>query len=107
MHDTGIVAMAGPFRRLPGLLRQHQGRGEPWPDRVVLELTEPELVVSDASGVALGRWPRADVALRRTSAGPPVTFVVQLPGASHLLAAAAGAATESLLAALTAPQPGE
>jgi hypothetical protein len=97
VHDTGLVAAPGPFRRLPGAVRHHQGRGDPWPDRVALELTDTELVVP-----GVGAWPRADVRARRVADGPPVSFVVQLPDAAHLLAAPADAATAAFLAALAA-----
>ena len=36
----------------------------------------------------------------RQSSGPPVHFVLEVPGAAHLLAAPADAATEALLARL-------
>lgn len=96
MHDTGLVAAPGPFRRLPGAVRHHQGRGEPWPDRVTLSLTADELVVE-----GVGSWPRADVTVRPMGSGPPVTFVVQLPDAAHLLAAPADETTDAFLAALS------
>lgn len=96
VHDTGLVAAPGPFRRLPGAVRHHQGRGTPWPDRVTLELTDDELVVD-----GVGRWPRTEVRARMVSQGPPVSFVVHLPDAEHLLAAAADEATGALVSALT------
>ncbi|MGQ0830883.1 MAG: hypothetical protein ACT4OV_04315 [Microthrixaceae bacterium] len=95
VHDTGLVAAPGPFRRLPGAVRHHQGRGAAWPDRVALELVDDDLVVE-----GVGRWPIADVRVRIVAQGPPVTFVVHLPEADHLLAAPADAATADLLAAL-------
>jgi hypothetical protein len=95
VHDTGLVAVPGPFRRLTGAVRHLQGRGAPWPDRVTLVLHEGELVVD-----GVGAWPRHDVTVRPVSAGPPVTFIVQLPDAAHLLAAPADAATTEFLAAL-------
>lgn len=95
VHDTGLIAAPGPFRRLPGAVRHHAGRGDPWPDKVTLELVGDEVVVA-----GVGRWPRADVTARVVSAGPPVTFVIDLPGAAHLLAAPAGPGTSELLAAL-------
>jgi len=49
---------------------------------------------------AVGTWPLAAVTLTRYSAGPPVQFVVEVPGASHLLAAPADDTTASLLASL-------
>lgn len=96
VHDTGLVAAPGPFRRLPGVVRHHQGRGDPWPDRVSLALIDDELVVE-----GVGAWPRHEVSIRVVSHGPPVSFVVQLPDAAHLLAAPADATTELFLAALS------
>ena len=84
VHDTGLVAAPGPFRRLAGVVRHHQGRGDPWPDRVSLHLTDEDLVVD-----GIGTWPRHEVSVRVMSQGPPVSFVVQLPDAAHLLAALA------------------
>lgn len=95
MQDTGLVAAPGPFRRLPGAVRHHHGQGAPWPDQVTLVLTDDELFVE-----GVGSWPRSGVTIRPMSAGPPVTFVVQLPEAAHLLAAAAAEATAAFLAAL-------
>jgi len=95
VHDTGLVAAPGPFRRLPGVVRHHQGRGDPWPDRVSLTLTDDDLLVD-----GIGAWPRREVSVRIVSQGPPVSFVVQLPAAAHLLAAPADATTETFLAAL-------
>jgi hypothetical protein len=95
VHDTGLVAAPGPFRRLGGNVRHHQGRGAPWPARVRLDLVDDELVVE-----GVGSWPRSEVSVRIVSHGPPVSFVVELPGAAHLLAAAADPATAALLAAL-------
>lgn len=96
VHDTGLVAAPGPFRRLPGVVRHHQGRGEPWPDRVTLELSDDDLVV-----VGVGTWPLAEVTVVVVAQGPPVTFVVHLPNADQLLAAPADAATAAFLAALS------
>ena len=50
---------------------------------------------------ALGAWPVGDVSVSLVAAGPPVSFVLEVPGSTHLLAAASDAATESLLAALS------
>jgi hypothetical protein len=99
VHDTGLVAAPGPFRRLPGAVRHHQGRGPAWPARVTLELTDDELVVD-----AVGTWPRTDVSVRIMSDGPPVSFVIELPDEAHLLAAPADEHTRALLAALV-PRP--
>lgn len=96
VHDTGLVAAPGPFRRLAGVVRHHQGQGDAWPDRVSLALTDDELVVD-----GIGSWPRRDVSLRVLSQGPPVTFVVQLPAAAHLLAAPADASTTAFVVALS------
>ncbi len=96
VHDTGLVAVPGPFRRLGGAVRHLRGRGEPLPARVTLVLCEDELVVD-----GVGSWPRADVVVRQVSAGPPVTFILQLPDATHLLAAPADATTTAFLAALS------
>lgn len=95
VHDTGLVAAPGPFRRLPGAVRHHQGRGPVWPDRVTLALTDDELVVD-----GVGSWPVAEVTVVVVAQGPPVTFVVHLPDADQLLAAPADAATAAFLAAL-------
>jgi hypothetical protein len=95
VHDTGLVAAPGPFRRLPGAVRHHQGRGEPWPARVALSVVDDRLVVD-----GIGSWPAIDVTVRVVSQGPPVSFVVELPDASHLLAAPADEATTAFLAAL-------
>jgi hypothetical protein len=95
VHDTGLVAVPGPFRRLPGVVRHHQGRGDQWPARVSLSLADDRLVVA-----GVGSWSCHDVSIRIVSPGPPVTFVVQLPDAAHLLAAPADATTAALLAAL-------
>lgn len=94
VHDSGLVAVPGPFRRLAGAVRHLHGRGERWPREVTLTLTAEELVVE-----GVGAWPRADVRMRVVADGPPVTFVVEVPGASQLLAAPADAATRELLAA--------
>ena len=96
VHDTGLVAAPGPFRRLPGAVRHHRGRGPAWPAQVTLELTDDELVVVD-----VGVWPRTDVSVRIMAEGPPVSFVVELPEAAHLLAAPADDRTRAFLDALT------
>lgn len=96
VHDSGLVAAPGPFRRLGGVVRHHQGQGEPWPARVSLALVDDELLVD-----GVGSWPRAVVSVRIVSHGPPVSFVVEVPGAAHLLAAAADADTAAFLAALS------
>lgn len=95
VRDTGLAPAPGRHRRLPGRLRHHEGVGEAWPDHVTLRLEGDDLVVDD-----VGRWSRTAVTVQHLSAGPPVTFVVDVPGSSHLLAAPADDATAALLAAL-------
>jgi len=95
VHDTGLVAAPSRFRRLGGLVRHHRGTGEGWPVQVELSIEGGDLVVT-----GVGRWPLGEVTARRVAAGPPVQFVVEVPGSAQLLAAAAGPATDELLAAL-------
>lgn len=99
MHDTGLVAVPSRYRRLGGLVRHLQGQGDRWPDRVRLTLVDGELRVTSAAGT-VGAWAVGEVHASRVATGPPVSFVVEVPGGAHLLAAAADPATESLLAAL-------
>jgi hypothetical protein len=98
--DTGLVAAPGRFRRLPGIVRHHRGTDPAWPTEVVLELRDGELRVT-AGDAVVGAWSSAEVELRRLSAGPPVQFVLELPGQAQLLAAAGGPDTEALLTALS------
>jgi hypothetical protein len=100
VHDTGLVAVPSRFRRLGGLVRHLQGQGDPWPDAVTLTVTDGELRVTGADGAPVGGWPTGDVTVTVVAAGPPVSFVLELPAASHLLAAASGPATRELLDAL-------
>jgi hypothetical protein len=100
VHDTGLVAAPGRFRRLPGAVRHHQGQGEPWPARVLLQVEDDVLVVQAPDGDDIGAWPLAEVEVRVMGHGPPVSFAIQLPDAAHLLAAAADERTTALLAAL-------
>ena len=97
VHDSGLVAVPSRFRRLGGLVRHLQGTGEAWPDAVVLEVDAGDLRVTAASG-SIGTWPIRDVHASRVADGPPVSFVLEVPGGAHLLAAAA---TETLLTTLT------
>jgi hypothetical protein len=101
VHDTGLVAVPSRFRRLGGLVRHLQGHGDRWPDRVSLELVDERLRVTGPEG-DVGTWGRGDVTITRQSSGPPVHFVLEVPGAAHLLAAPAGAATEAFLASVAA-----
>lgn len=96
VHDTGLVAAPGPFRRLPGAVRHHQGRGVAWPDQVTLAVIDDELVVD-----GVGTWPLAEVRVRVVNQGPPVSFVVHLPDTDQLLAAAADDRTAAFVAALS------
>jgi hypothetical protein len=96
VRDTGLHAAPGPFRRLPGAVRHHRGRGGRWPERCAVEVGDEEVSVD-----GVGSWPRHEVSARRVAGGPPVTFVLQLPDASQLLATAAGPTADALLAALT------
>ncbi|MEQ1786985.1 MAG: hypothetical protein ABL966_08025 [Acidimicrobiales bacterium] len=99
VHDTGLVAVPSRFRRLGGLVRHLQGQGERWPDTVTLALDDGALVVGSPAG-PVGSWPLGEVHASRVADGPPVSFVLEVPGGAHLLAAPAGPATEALLAAL-------
>ena len=99
VHDTGLVTVASRFRRLGGLVRHLQGHGEPWPDNVTLTVVDACLEVI-AIGGAVGSWPLNEVGATHVSAGPPTTFVLELPDATHLLAAPATRATQALLALL-------
>lgn len=100
VHDTGLVAVPSRFRRLSGLVRHHRGQGAAWPDTVTLWLAAGALEVTGAHGV-VGTWPLAEVRVSGVSTGPPVSFVLEVPGSAHLLAAPADATTESLLAQLS------
>jgi hypothetical protein len=99
VHDTGLVAVPSRFRRLGGLVRHHQGAGPAWPDAVTIEVLDDEVQVTADSG-PVGAWPVGEVRVSRLASGPPVSFVLEVPGGAHLLAAPAGPATEALLAAL-------
>lgn len=99
VQDSGLLAAPNRFRRLGGVVRHHRPEGEAWPAEVELELADGELRAT-VGGVELGCWPATEVGLRRISDGPPVTFALEIPGAPQLLAAAAGASTAALLAAL-------
>ena len=101
VHDTGLVAVPSRFRRLGGLVRHHQGAGPAWPDAVTLEVVGDEVRVTAAAG-PIGTWPLTDVRTSRVADGPPVSFVLEVPGGSHLLAAPASSTTEALLTALSA-----
>jgi hypothetical protein len=102
VQDTGLVAVPGPFRRLPGSRVRHlRGAGPTWPVRVVLELDDAELRVTGADdGAVVGAWPREDTTVQRVADGPPVQLVLTVDGRPHLLAAAADADTAALLSAL-------
>lgn len=95
VHDTGLVAAPGRFRRLGGQVRHHRPDGDPWPARVRLVVDGGELRVA-----GVGAWPVADVAARLVALGPPASFVLEGAGGAQLLAAAPGPALDALLAAL-------
>lgn len=99
VHDSGLVAVPSRFRRLGGLVRHLRGEGDQWPREVTLTLSDSELRVAGDAG-PVGAWPRGEVTATRQSTGPPVQLVLEVPGGSHLLAAAAGPEVEALLAAL-------
>lgn len=95
MRDSGLSVADPQHRRLAGVLRQHQGEGEPWPERVVLSLSEETLTVE-----GIGSWPLSDVVTGAVRPGPPLTFVLRTPAGAYLLATAAGEEGDALLAAL-------
>ncbi len=99
MHDTGLVAVPSRFRRLGGLVRHLQGHGDRWPDRVTLTVADGALQVTATTG-PLGCWSLSEVTATSVSTGPPTTFILELPDATHLLAAPATPATQALLALL-------
>jgi hypothetical protein len=80
-------------------VRHLQGQGDRWPTAVTLVLTDAELRATSDS-TAVGVWPRGEVTASRQASGPPVQFVLEVPGGSQLLAAAAGPQVEALLDAL-------
>lgn len=95
VRDSGLAPAPARFRRLGGLTRHHRGEGAPWPDQVELVVTEEGLEVP-----GVGRWPLGEVSAEPVAPGPPVTFVVRVPGSAQLLAAPAGHAVDDLIAAL-------
>ena len=95
VRDTGLLASPGPFRRLRGEVRHHRGQGDPWPDPVTLVLSDGMLYVEQ-----VGQWPLHSVECRLYSAGPPVMFILRVPGATQLLATAAGLGAQALLSRL-------
>jgi hypothetical protein len=106
VHDTGLVAVPSRFRRLGGLVRHLQGHGDAWPDAVTLTVDEGALRVTGPDGAAVGIWPLAEVRVTPVAAGPPRSFVLEVPDAAQLLAAAAAPATDAVLAALGASATG-
>lgn len=95
MSDSGLAPAPTRFRRLPGGLRHHQGHGAAWPGRVELRLVGDRLEVP-----GVGAWPLAEVAASIVHAGPPLSFVLTVPGSSQLLAMAATSEGRRLLSAL-------
>ena len=102
VHDTGLVAVPSRFRRLGGLVRHLGGEGDRWPATVTLTLTDHELRAAGPEG-PIGAWPRDEVRATRQAGGPPVHLVLEVPGSTQLLAAAAGPDVEALLARLAGP----
>ena len=96
-EDSGLLPLPGPFRRTEGAVHAPRGRAARWPVDVQLERTRDELVVRAGSGDEVGRWPWPDVSLDVLVDGPPVTFVVRLPGEAHLVAAAPGTELDTFL----------
>jgi hypothetical protein len=97
VRDSGLVPAPPRFRRLGGLTRHHRGDGDPWPDQVELVVIDDELEVP-----GVGRWPLDEVGADVLADGPPLTFVVRVPGSAQLLAAPAGPDADTVLAALGA-----
>jgi hypothetical protein len=95
VRDTGLLAAPGRFRRLHGEVRHHRGEGAAWPDPVILEVADGWLRVG-----GVGEWPLDDVEARLVQVGPPVTFVLRVPGAAQLLATAGGLGAQALLSRL-------
>lgn len=104
VHDTGLVAAPGRFRRLPGAVRHHRPEGDDWPAEAALVLDGGTLVVTGPGGL-VGSWPEGEVRVERVAEGPPVTFVLVVPGSAQLLAAPATPATATFLDALARPAP--
>lgn len=66
----------------------------------MLTLADGAVRVTTPAGAHVGSWPAADVTARIVTSGPPVTFIVEVPTASHLLAAPTADDTSALLSAL-------
>jgi len=103
VQDSGLVTAPGRFRRLAGRIRHHAAQGDAWPGDIVLEVADGVVRVTDREGAVVGEWREGEVASRLVATGPPVTFVLEVPGGSHLLAAASGPDTAALLAVLAPP----
>ena len=98
VHDTGLVAVPSRFRRLGGLVRHLQGHGDALAGRASRSRSATASCASTGPTGAVGALAAAEVA--RHASWPPArrcSFVLEVPGAAHLLAAAAGAATDALL----------
>lgn len=106
VHDSGLLAVPPRFRRLGGSVRHLKAQGDAWPDTVTLTVDAGWLRVSAPDGAPVGAWPLEDVGVRELGAGPPRSFVVEVPGAVQLLAASAAPATDALLVALGAKRSG-
>ena len=95
VHDTGLVAVPSRFRRLGGLVRHLQGQASAWPDTSRCRSSAGELQVTGGrragrrlAGGGRQREPRVPTVRRCRSCS-------RSRAPSHLLAAAAGAATEA------------
>lgn len=95
VRDTGLAPAPARHRRLAGGLRHHRGDGPAWPDRVELRLHGDRLEVP-----GVGAWPASEVTAAPVHAGPPLSFVLTVPGGSQLLATAATTEAHQLLAEL-------
>ncbi len=105
VEDTGLVTVPGRFRRLRGAVRHHRGDGDVWPARVALTLDAGDLLVTGPDGEPVGVWPEADVCAVKVGDGPPVTFILEVPGTRQLLATAANKQATMFLATLSSAAP--
>ena len=103
VQDTGLAPAPGRFRRLRGGVRHHRGDGDEWPGELALTLDAGDLLVTGPDGEPIGVWPERDVRTTKVSDGPPVSFILEVPGSRQLLAAATGVETAMFLAALSGP----
>ena len=98
VHDSGLLVAPGRFRRLPGAVRHHGNDAQQWPATVVIELSAGGLRVQGTDGATLGEWSADQCSARVVAAGPPATFVLDVPGGDHLLATGASDGLDLLVA---------